>query len=115
MKHLGDITQINGYTATSVNVIIGGSPCQDLSVAGKRAGFRLDDFDCFLQDCSEVCTLVRTESSWDVFPHHVSWSDVSTCSSLTFIIFPHFFYNSYLFHKQPRTFALQARSLACYG
>lgn len=40
MKHLGDITQINGYTATPVNVIIGGSPCQDLSVAGKRAGLQ---------------------------------------------------------------------------
>lgn len=38
MKHLGDITKINGYTAPPVNVVIGGSPCQDLSVAGKRAG-----------------------------------------------------------------------------
>lgn len=38
MKHLGDITKINGTTAPPVNVIIGGSPCQDLSVAGKRAG-----------------------------------------------------------------------------
>ena len=35
MKHLGDITKINGAEATPVNVIIGGSPCQDLSVAGK--------------------------------------------------------------------------------
>jgi len=38
MKHLGDITKINGYDAPVVDVIIGGSPCQDLSVAGKRAG-----------------------------------------------------------------------------
>ncbi len=34
MKHLGDITQINGSMVEPVNVIIGGSPCQDLSVAG---------------------------------------------------------------------------------
>ena len=38
MKHLGDITKINGAEVEPVEVIIGGSPCQDLSVAGKRAG-----------------------------------------------------------------------------
>jgi len=38
MKHHGDITKINGATVEPVNVIIGGSPCQDLSVAGKQAG-----------------------------------------------------------------------------
>lgn len=38
MKHLGDITKIKGCNATVVDCIIGGSPCQDLSVAGKRAG-----------------------------------------------------------------------------
>ena len=38
MIHLGDITKINGATAPIVDCIIGGSPCQDLSVAGKRAG-----------------------------------------------------------------------------
>lgn len=38
MNHLGDITKINGATAPIVDCIIGGSPCQDLSIAGKRAG-----------------------------------------------------------------------------
>ncbi len=38
MIHLGDITAISGYTAPLVDVIIGGSPCQDLSIAGGRAG-----------------------------------------------------------------------------
>ncbi len=38
MTHLGDITKINGATAPIVDCIIGGSPCQDLSIAGKRAG-----------------------------------------------------------------------------
>lgn len=38
MKHLGDITKIDGHTAPVVDVVIGGSPCQDLSIAGKRAG-----------------------------------------------------------------------------
>jgi DNA (cytosine-5)-methyltransferase 1 len=38
MKHYGDITKISGYDVPVVDVITGGSPCQDLSVAGKRAG-----------------------------------------------------------------------------
>ena len=38
MIHLGDITKIHGGKAPIVDVVIGGSPCQDLSIAGKRAG-----------------------------------------------------------------------------
>jgi DNA (cytosine-5)-methyltransferase 1 len=38
MKHLLNICNINGAEVESVDVVIGGSPCQDLSVAGKRAG-----------------------------------------------------------------------------
>lgn len=38
MKHYGDITKLSGYDLPAVDVITGGSPCQDLSVAGKRAG-----------------------------------------------------------------------------
>lgn len=36
MIHLGDITKISGYEVPIVDVVIGGSPCQDLSIAGKR-------------------------------------------------------------------------------
>lgn len=42
MKHLGDITKINGAEIEIVDVITGGSPCQDLSSAGKRAGLAGD-------------------------------------------------------------------------
>jgi len=38
MKHYGDITKINGAEIPLVDVITGGSPCQDLSVAGRREG-----------------------------------------------------------------------------
>ena len=40
MKHLGDISKINGADIEPVDIITFGSPCQDLSVAGKRAGLR---------------------------------------------------------------------------
>ena len=38
MIHLGDITKISGYEVPIIDCVIGGSPCQDLSIAGKRAG-----------------------------------------------------------------------------
>ena len=38
MKHLGDVCQICGLDIEPVDVVTGGSPCQDLSVAGNRAG-----------------------------------------------------------------------------
>lgn len=40
MKHLGDVTKINGADIEPVDIITFGSPCQDLSVAGKRAGLK---------------------------------------------------------------------------
>ena len=43
MKHLGDITKINGAEIDPVDVITFGSPCQDMSVAGKRAGIKHED------------------------------------------------------------------------
>ena len=38
MKHYGDITKLSGYDLPIVDVVTGGSPCQDLSVAGSRSG-----------------------------------------------------------------------------
>ena len=40
MKHLGDISKIHGGEIEPVDIITFGSPCQDLSVAGKRAGLK---------------------------------------------------------------------------
>lgn len=38
MMHLGSVTEVHGDKVQPVDVITFGSPCQDLSVAGKRAG-----------------------------------------------------------------------------
>lgn len=40
MKHLGDISKVSGAQIEPVDIITFGSPCQDLSVAGKRAGLK---------------------------------------------------------------------------
>ena len=38
MEQMGDITKLNGAYLPPVDIICGGSPCQDLSCAGLRAG-----------------------------------------------------------------------------
>ena len=38
MKHLGDINKLNGSEIEPVDIITFGSPCQDISIAGKREG-----------------------------------------------------------------------------
>lgn len=38
MLHVGDVTELDGARLPPVDVICGGSPCQDLSVAGQRRG-----------------------------------------------------------------------------
>ena len=49
MKHLGDICKINGAEIEPVNCITGGSPCQDLSIAGKRAGLAGERSGLFME------------------------------------------------------------------
>ena len=44
MKHYGDITQLHGYDLPVVDVITGGSPCQDLSIAGARKGLKHEEY-----------------------------------------------------------------------
>ena len=38
VKHYGDVSKLNGGNLEAVDIITFGSPCQDMSVAGKRAG-----------------------------------------------------------------------------
>jgi DNA (cytosine-5)-methyltransferase 1 len=43
MLHLGNVCDVSGATVRPVDVVTFGSPCQDLSVAGKRAGLKHED------------------------------------------------------------------------
>lgn len=40
MKHLGDVSKVKGGEIEPVDIITFGSPCQDMSTAGKRAGLK---------------------------------------------------------------------------
>lgn len=49
MRHLGDITKMNGAEVEPVDIITFGSPCQNLSVAGNRAGLAGEKSSLFME------------------------------------------------------------------
>ena len=42
-KQLGSVTQVDGYSLPKIDILIGGSPCQSFSFAGKRKGMSTKD------------------------------------------------------------------------
>lgn len=81
MKHYGDITKINGAEAEPVNVIIGGSPCQDLSVAGKQAGLAGERSGLFMEQLRVIkemreADLRRGRTADNIRPRFMVWENV---------------------------------------
>jgi DNA (cytosine-5)-methyltransferase 1 len=81
MKHLGDITKIHGASAPPVNVIIGGSPCQDLSVAGKRAGLQGERSGLFMEQLRIIKEMRRADehrgrTGTTIRPRFMVWENV---------------------------------------
>ena len=74
MKHLGNIAQITGDTIAPVNVIIGGSPCQDLSIAGKRAGLAGERSGLFTEQI-RIIKEMHKEYGTD-YPRFMVWENV---------------------------------------
>ena len=81
MRHLGDITKISGYTVPIVDCIIGGSPCQDLSVAGKRAGLDGERSGLYIEQV-RIVKEMRAEderngrTGVDIRPRYMVWENV---------------------------------------
>ena len=70
MLHVGDITKLDGAKLPPVDIICGGSPCQDLSVAGARAGLAGERSGLFMEQIrvifqAEWIALFRTISLFD--------------------------------------------------
>ena len=63
MKHYGDITKINGANVEAVDIITGGSPCQDLSVAGKRAGLAGERSGLFMEQIRIIKEMRATDEA----------------------------------------------------
>lgn len=81
MKHFGDITKLSGYDLPVVDVITGGSPCQDLSVAGKRAGLAGERSGLFMEQMRIVKEMREREratgrTGWMVRPRYMVWENV---------------------------------------
>ena len=81
MKHLGDITKISGYDAPVVDCVVGGSPCQDLSVAGKRAGLEGERSGLYIEQVRIVKEMREQDerngrSGVDVRPRYMVWENV---------------------------------------
>lgn len=74
MRHLGDITKINGGAIPPVNIITFGSPCQDLSVAGNRAGLDGSRSSLFLE-AIRIFKEMR-EVTNGIYPNVVVWENV---------------------------------------
>lgn len=82
MKHLGDITKIHGYDMPIVDVITGGSPCQDLSVAGARLGLAGERSGLFMEQIRIIKEMreydARTNHHDGIFirPRFMVWENV---------------------------------------
>lgn len=74
MVHLGDITKMSGYTISPVDVVTFGSPCQDLSIAGKRAGMAGERSGLF----SEAVRIIREMryATFGAYPKYAVWENV---------------------------------------
>ena len=68
VENLGDVTQVDWAHVEPVDVIAGGSPCQDLSVAGVRAGMKPGTRSGLWESMFNAVKTIR--------PHLVVWENV---------------------------------------
>jgi DNA (cytosine-5)-methyltransferase 1 len=74
MKHLGSITDINGAEIEPVDIITFGSPCQDLSVAGKREGLEGQRSHLFFEAVRIIDEMRK--STGGLYPTYAIWENV---------------------------------------
>ena len=74
MIHLGDITKIHGDQIEPVDCITFGSPCQDLSMAGLRAGLEGKNSGLFTE-AIRVIVEMRVATN-GMYPAFAIWENV---------------------------------------
>ena len=74
MKHYGDISKLNGAELPPVDIITFGSPCQDVSIAGKRAGLNGKRSGLFHQ-AIRVIKEMRCATNGK-YPRFIVWENV---------------------------------------
>ena len=74
MKHYGDISAMNGAEIEPVDIITFGSPCQDMSVAGKRAGLDGSRSNLFYE-AVRIIKEMRCATNGE-YPRYIVWENV---------------------------------------
>ncbi|MEA4817447.1 MAG: DNA cytosine methyltransferase [[Clostridium] scindens] len=81
MRHVGDITKLDGAKLPPVDIICGGSPCQDLSVAGQRAGLAGARSGLFMEQTRIAKEMRKSDEQRNVpahlvRPRYLVWENV---------------------------------------
>lgn len=74
VKHYGDVSRLNGAELEPVDIITFGSPCQDMSVAGKRAGLEGSRSSLFYE-AIRIIKEMREETNGR-YPRFIVWENV---------------------------------------
>lgn len=74
-KQLGDVTGINGAEIEPVDIITFGSPCQDLSIAGKQAGIHDGERSNLFFEAVRIIKEMRNATA-NKFPRFAVWENV---------------------------------------
>lgn len=75
VKHLGDICNINGADIEPVDIITFGSPCQDISIAGKRAGLEKGERSNLFYQAVRIVKEMREKTNGK-YPRFIVWENV---------------------------------------
>lgn len=74
MKHYGDVSSLDGSKMESVDIITFGSPCQDMSVAGKRNGLDGERSSLFYE-AIRIVKEMRCATDGE-YPRYIVWENV---------------------------------------
>lgn len=74
VKHYGNVSEIDGSEVEPVDIITFGSPCQDMSVAGKRAGLKGSRSNLFYEAIRIIREMrIKTNGA---YPRYIVWENV---------------------------------------
>ena len=81
MKHFGDINKLNGTDLEPVTIIAGGSPCQDMSIAGKREGLDGSRSNLFREQIRIIKEMRESDraagrTGTQIRPRYMVWENV---------------------------------------
>ena len=71
MKHYGNVAEIDGGKVEPVDIITFGSPCQDMSIAGKRAGLDGSRSNLFYEAVRIIKEMRKSTNG--IYPRYALW------------------------------------------